>query len=217
MPLPKSVPNQWLNNADMVNLVLFNETRTLDFFCNVEYIKFQGIAGGIPSGSLCAIDWNGQMLYYDSGYKGGKPRFFQALDLKTFKFKKANADFMPNSQNASYLHADYSLTVRGKSKFYGSILPAPDLMNDEDFLDSDLAVVYRIITDTILKLGYWVLNHRINDLEGFNEGARQMFGNGVTILNHELTLPEDRLSAYHSYLNYCQEAFTREGVTKHFV
>lgn len=216
MPLSKSVPNQWLYNADMVNLVLFNETRTLDFFCNVEYIKFSGIAGGIPSGSLCAIDWNGQMLYYNSGFKGGKPTFNQALDLKTFKFIRVNADYELNTQNASYMHADYCMTVRGRAKFYGDKLKAPDLMNDVEFLHSNLATVYRIITDTILKLGYWVLNHRINDLEGFNEGARQMFGDGVKILNHELTLPEDRLSAYHSYLEYCQEAFTREGITKHF-
>lgn len=216
MPLSKSVPNQWLNNADMVNLVLFNETRTLDFFCNVEYIRFPGIAGGIPSGSLCAIDWNGQMLYYNSSYKGGKPIFNQALNLKTFKFIRANADYELNTQNASYMHADYCLTVRGRAKFYGDKLKAPDLMNDIEFLHSNLATVYRIITDTILKLGYWVLNHRINDLEGFNEGARQMFGDGVKILNHELTLPEDRHSAYHSYLEYCQEVFTREGITKHF-
>lgn len=212
----ESVPNQWLNNADMVNLVLFNETRTLDFFCNVKYISFSGVARGIPSGSLCAIDWDGQMLYYDSGYKGGKPIFSQALDLRTFKFITVNADYEPNTQNASYMHADYCLTVRGRSKFYGSMLKAPDLMSDLDFLSSNLAVVYRIITDTILKLGDWVLNHRINDLEGFNEGARHIFGDGVKIQNHEFTLPQNRLSAYHSYLEYCQEAFTRVGNTKHF-
>lgn len=216
MQSSKSVPNQWLNNSDMVNLVLFNEARTLDFFCNVKYIRFPGVAGGIPSGSLCAIDWNDQMLFYNSGYKGGKPAFKHALDLKTFQFIDNDADFKPNTQNASYMHADYCMTVRGKSKYYGNIIPAPDLMNDADFLHSNLAVVYRIITDTILKLGYWVLNHRINDLEGFNEGARQMFGDGVKIQNHEFILPEDRLKAYHSYLEYCQEAFTRVGETKHY-
>lgn len=216
MQILESVPNQWLNSADMVNLVLFNETRALDFFCNVKYISFSGSARGIPSGSLCAIDWNDQLLLYDSGYKGGKPVFHQAIDLKTFKFITVNADYMPNTQNASYMHADYCMTVRGKSKFYGESLKAPDLMSDIEFLSSKLATVYQIITDTILKLGHWVLDHRINDLEGFNEGARQMFGDGVKILNHELTLPEDKFSAYHSYLKYCQEVFTRVGETKHY-
>lgn len=216
MVISESVPNQWLNNPDMVNLVLFNEARTLDFFCNVKYIKFQGIAGGIPSGSLCAIDWNGQMLYYDSNFKGGKPTFTKALDLTTFQFKDVNSIYNANTNNASYMHADYAKTVRGRASFYGHLLKAPDIMNDKDFLSSDLAVVYRIITDTILKLGYWVLTHRINDLEGFNEGARQILGNGVKIQNHELALPDDRLSVFNSFLDYCKEAFTREGVTKVF-
>lgn len=224
-----SHPNQWYYNHDMVNLVLFNGSESLDFFCNVKDISFKtlsgkGIRGHIPAGSLCAINWRGMKLYFCE-YKGGNPVFKKALRLDTFEFIDVNASYKVNTSNASFMHAEHAILDTSNLKFYGGGLQTTcfvpgvsyNIMTNMNFIGSQLEYVYRTITNVILTLGNWVLNHRINDLGDINKGVQQYFASDANIVNHKLSLSDNIIDDYQQFLNYCQEEFAKGANVEVFV
>lgn len=190
--------DQWYNPHNPVELVLFNEGKSLDFF------MCENSSLGIPRGSLCALDFERKMIYYTSSYGSTNVRFSHAVDMVTWMRQKVNVEYKDTKMNNASL--EHLIALRK----YAVVDYMSPLFNPL-YKGSQMQVVYSIVSEALISAKELTLDPRIQNYNIRDAKLSTIFGEGCQARNRELVFPDDVTNIAQQFLNYCEGKYWQYG------